>query len=238
VEKACHRGKITVLVQMRAAGGGRRGPELDEGALEEAYRKLARLAKRLGAEPPRIEALLGVPGVWTVPENGTPGEMQGLLDGVLDEALRDFLESRRREGRSLEKDLRLRFRRLESTTQRMAVLVRGAPERLRERLLARLKEAGADVDPADDRWVREAAVLADRADVTEELTRLRTHLVEARRLLDSPAAEGRRLEFLLQEIGREVNTAGNKAGDTRVSRAVVDMKAELEKIREQVQNLE
>jgi uncharacterized protein (TIGR00255 family) len=122
--------------------------------------------------------------------------------------------------------------------RRVGEAAAGAPDALLARLTNRLAELGAApaVDP--NRLAQEAALLADRADITEELVRLDSHLAGFRRLLDSPEPVGRRLDFLLQEMGREVNTMGSKSQNLDQTGLVLDMKAELEKLREQIQNIE
>jgi uncharacterized protein (TIGR00255 family) len=108
----------------------------------------------------------------------------------------------------------------------------------REVLLQRLRQAGLELDVEDDRVLREIALFADRTDVTEELTRLRSHFEQFSTLLRSDAEIGRKSEFILQEIGREVNTIGSKANDLTISKAVIELKNELERVREQIANVE
>ena len=104
--------------------------------------------------------------------------------------------------------------------------------------MQRLRQSGLELDVNDERVLREIALFADRADVTEELTRLRSHLDQFTTLLKSDAEIGRKSEFILQEVGREVNTIGSKANDLTISKAVIELKNELERIREQIANVE
>ena len=108
--------------------------------------------------------------------------------------------------------------------------------RITERVRALVAEQGVTVEP--ENLIREVAILADRCDISEEIVRLRAHLAQYAAIIEEPESSGRRLEFLVQEMGREINTIGAKAGDVEISRAVVDVKALLEKIRELVQNVE
>jgi uncharacterized protein (TIGR00255 family) len=108
----------------------------------------------------------------------------------------------------------------------------------RRALLRRLKEAGVGMAADDDRLVRELAIFADRSDISEEMTRLKSHFAQAGAFLRGAEPAGRSLDFLAQEMFREINTAGNKAGDSAIAAAVVAFKAELERVREQVQNIE
>jgi uncharacterized protein (TIGR00255 family) len=117
-------------------------------------------------------------------------------------------------------------------------LAPAVPERLREAMMKRLEDAGLPVDLGDDRLIREIAIFADKCDVTEETTRLASHFAQFRSLCDGDVPAGRSLDFLCQEIFREFNTIGSKANDATLAHLVVSAKTELEKIREQVQNIE
>jgi uncharacterized protein (TIGR00255 family) len=152
------------------------------------------------------------------------------------------------EGQALARELTLRIDELAALRQSIEKLAADVPERMKKRLHERLRrllqdevadkstDAAGWLDPA--RLAQEVAVLADRSDVTEELVRLASHLEQARILINGKAAAGRRLEFLVQEIGRELNTIGSKSSVTEISTAIVEAKAVLEKVREQVQNVE
>ncbi|RMF20327.1 MAG: YicC family protein [Deltaproteobacteria bacterium] len=161
-----------------------------------------------------------------------------LLDRVLDRALAAHVRERTREGMHLRRDMERRVRVLARLRREMVRAARRVGPRMRERMQARLEEVlGADViDPA--RLVHEVAIQVDRCDVTEELVRLESHLLSLGGLLREDGPVGKRIEFLLQEVHREVNTIGSKAGDLDLTRLVLDAKAELEKLREQVQNVE
>jgi len=175
-----------------------------------------------------------------------PVDDQGAVaaaERVLEKALAALLGMRREEGRALEKDLTLRLSEIE---QRMARIRERLPEIVQEhgaRLQARVtrlleaSQSGRNaLDPA--RLAQEVALLADRSDVSEELTRLESHVHQFRNFLRKPMPVGRNLDFLLQEINREVSTMGSKVADLLVTQEILTLKAELEKIREQVQNVE
>lgn len=145
---------------------------------------------------------------------------------------------RGREGAALRRDIEKRLRFMDADLS--AVRAR-APEVLRQyraKLAARLREAGFEREAADERVLRELALFADRADISEELTRLASHVGQARRMLRAGGAVGRSLDFLAQEMLREATTIGSKANDAAIARHVVNLKAELERLREQVQNIE
>lgn len=159
---------------------------------------------------------------------------------ALDSALDNLDAERIREGEDLCGDLRPRVARMAELADEIERLCAGVPETLRKKLLERLKSLaeGVDLDPA--RVAQEAVFLADRADVTEEIVRLKGHVARVAALLSAPDGEplGKRLDFLLQEVSRETNTVNSKSADLEVSRAVLALKSEAEKVREQIQNLE
>jgi uncharacterized protein (TIGR00255 family) len=146
------------------------------------------------------------------------------------------------EGAALAKELRQRIEELVAARAQIALLAATVPHQVARRLAERVKrladDAGAAAALDDARLAQEIALLADRADITEELVRLASHLDQARGLVAATGAVGRRLDFLVQEIGRELNTIGAKATTVEIGGAIVSAKAALEKIREQVQNVE
>jgi len=161
------------------------------------------------------------------------------LAAALEEATTDLVEMREAEGRRLAEDLETRLRHVEELARGVEARSRGAVgefvTRLRERIAALLGEVPVD----ENRLAAEVAIFAERSDVSEEVTRLRSHVAQFRQdLRDAEGAVGRRLEFVLQEMGREVNTTGAKANDLEITRAVISMKGELESMREQIQNVE
>jgi uncharacterized protein (TIGR00255 family) len=215
---------------------------LDHAAAEAWVRELRELAKRsgLGGEP-TIGDVLQLPGVLAgagaASVDDAPGE---LLAAVLADALTAFDEMRQREGADLAADLSGRVALMRARIEDVAAVAESLPGRVRDQLRQRiadlLGESGAAVD--EDRIVQEAAHYADRADVTEEIVRLRSHLEKVDQLLASDEAVGRTLEFVTQEIHRELNTIGSKTKDLEVADTIVTLKAELERLREQVQNIE
>jgi uncharacterized protein (TIGR00255 family) len=159
---------------------------------------------------------------------------------VVGRALEALEASRAREGRAMADELIALGRSIEEHLNRVAerapAVVHAYHKRITERVRALVAEQGVTVEP--ENLVREVAILADRCDISEEIVRLRAHLAQYTTIIEEPESSGRRLEFLVQEMGREINTIGAKAGDVEISRAVVDVKALLEKIRELVQNVE
>jgi uncharacterized protein (TIGR00255 family) len=145
---------------------------------------------------------------------------------------------RESEGSHLKSDFLARLETLVSFARKIATEAPGRPIRQRELLNKRLRDAGLELDPADERVVKEIALFADRCDVSEEITRLDSHFAKFREYLDAAEPPGRALDFLCQELFREFNTIGSKANDASIAQTIVEAKTELEKIREQVQNVE
>jgi uncharacterized protein (TIGR00255 family) len=145
---------------------------------------------------------------------------------------------RAREGEALLVDFLGRLEKLRSLVEGIAGRAPHVAPAYREQLLQRLRAAGLELDPSDERVLKEVALFADRCDITEELTRLRSHLHQLQELLRAEGEVGRKAEFILQEIGREIHTIGSKANDLQISQRVIEFKNELERVREQVANVE
>ncbi|HVO36106.1 MAG TPA: YicC/YloC family endoribonuclease [Gemmatimonadales bacterium] len=204
-------------------------------ALVGALRKLGRDLKLTGkVDLPTVARL---PEVVRVTRAEVSPDGSGVL-GLLDRAARACVAEREREGAALCADLLARLDVLTALARQIAA---AAPERLvreRDRLSAAVRELSGAVAVDQARLSQEIAYLADRLDITEELVRFDSHLAAMREALAGSDAAGRRLSFLLQEMGREANTIGSKASDAAIAAAVITMKTELEKLREQVENLE
>ena len=250
LRRRAQRGSFTVTLRDEGALVGP-AVKADLAAARAVAAALDEVRRGLGlAEPVPLALVVAQPGVLAVEEPADLSEQRwAALAPAVEAALAELVAMRRREGETLALDLAGRLDRLERFAQDVGGLAAGAPEEWRRRLSERLGKliAAAPGAPApfdEARLAAEVAVLADRLDVTEELVRLRSHLGQARALLtpglaiDEAEPVGRRLDFLVQELGREVNTIGSKSQSAEIARRVVDAKAELEKIREQVQNVE
>jgi uncharacterized protein (TIGR00255 family) len=235
------RGKVDVSVTA-ATAEVRQQPELDR-PLARQYAAFAEELTADGAAGSHSAAeLLGLPGVVRLSEQSPdPEGLRAPMLAAAERAATAAGDMRQAEGEALERDLRGRLDRVaalaETIAQRSDEVVQLARERLRRRA-EQLREVTGLLDEA--RLHQEVVIAADRLDVSEEVVRLRSHAEQFCGALDQASAEpvGRRLDFLLQEMGREVNTIGSKAGDASVAHRVVDLKTELERIREQVQNVE
>jgi uncharacterized protein (TIGR00255 family) len=241
VRAAIDRGSVVVAVHL-ARGGALAAMRIDGDAADRAHRALSALAQRLAIPGPDLALVLAQPGVvlaGDAPDDDVAAvAISGAALAALDVALGQLDVMRLAEGEALATELRQRLDELLASRAQIALLAASVPQHLARRLAERLKRLTEEVGVDPARLAQEVAVLADRADVTEELVRLTSHIDQARGLLDSPGAVGRRFDFLVQEIARELNTIGAKSATGEISATVVTAKASLEKIREQVQNVE
>jgi len=189
--------------------------------------------------PVSLDGLLSLPGV--LKSEVSEGENEALLARVrpvVQKALTDFLTFRNDEGKKLAEDLLKRREMLAALLKAVVDRVPQFREKFLERFTARIKELTREVGVDEARLNTEIAIWADRSDITEELTRLNSHIDELGKILTSKGQIGRKLDFLIQELNREANTICNKIGDLMIVQQMVEMKCELEKIREQAQNIE
>jgi uncharacterized protein (TIGR00255 family) len=240
--RALDRGKVDVALRLRPATTRRREIAVDEGLLEAVVRRVQGLAGRHPIQPTlTARDLFAIPQLFTFDDGGGQftGEEIAAVERLGLLAATALIAMRESEGGEIARDLgsRVEFLRLRvrALTARREEIARAVAETLRERL--RLLFPEVTFDPG--RLEQEAALIAERSDVAEELQRLEAHVEQFGSLLKNTAgAIGKKLDFLAQEILRELNTLGAKARDLRLTREVLDMKSETEKIREQVQNLE
>lgn len=186
-----------------------------------------------------VETLMMLPGVMNFDRNSDDSpELNSAFEQAMLAALEDFNRMRRNEGGALKQDLLQRISKLEQWHKELAVMTSAYPEQAKQRIMNRLENEKLPVSSDDPALMREVLFYVDKGDVTEELTRLSSHFRQFRTFLDSPEPAGRNMDFLAQEIFREITTLGNKAAVSGASPIVVAFKAEMEKIREQIQNIE
>lgn len=187
-----------------------------------------------------LSSFFCVPGVICMAEEDTENpEVTAKMLTALDSALQQFTAMRRIEGEALETDLRSRLELLKSFLAKIIPCTAEINENIRKKLLDRCRESGLNIDLNDERLQKEILFYADKGDVSEEITRLKSHFVQFDKILsDANSDGGRSLDFLVQEMFREINTLGNKSGTCDISPLVVNFKTELEKMREQIQNAE
>jgi uncharacterized protein (TIGR00255 family) len=236
------RGTVNVAFRIdRLEGGGDFG--LDREVLAGYWRQLCDAAAAARTAPPSdVSALLALPGVVVEQSVGSGDREQDLplVQAVLGEALGKLDEFRRTEGQSMAEELRANARLIAGQLDLVAAQAPQVVSQYRDRLCERVKEllngSEAMVTPAD--LIREVSIFAERCDINEEITRMRSHLAQFEEFLNAATSMGRKLEFLTQEMFREVNTIGSKANDVSIAHCVVEMKSAIEKIREILQNVE
>ncbi len=240
VKGAISRGKVDVFISVRSEGAEDVKITLNTAMVEGYLGAMHQMAKDYGIrEDISVSLLSRMPDVFTV-DKPEVDEEQLLADllSVVNQALERFDAMRSAEGRALENDLRSRGQTILSLVEQVEAGSGQTVADYRTRLENKLKEVLANTAIDESRILTEAAIFADKVAVDEETVRLRSHLDQMNNMLTTGGAIGRKLDFLLQEMNRESNTIGSKCSDVRMARIVVDIKAELEKIREQTQNIE
>jgi len=237
------RGKVEISVQAPAGAPPGTRIEVDYEAAGRYLEAAREIERRFGlAGGLEADDLLALPGVSRVVEAGVDAAEGDALAAGVDAALAAAADMRDAEGQGLEREFRERLARVTGLVGALEARSGSVQETTRERLRKRARELEAETGLLDEaRLHQEIVIAADRYDVSEELSRLRSHVQQFLAVLDGAEAGspvGRRLDFLLQELGREANTVGSKANDAEMAHAVVEMKTELERIREQVQNVE
>ena len=236
------RGRVQLSIRLERLDGEisdqiRINPALAR-SLESAFADLSILIGRQLLPTPAD--FLRQPGIMEIGETETvdPDEAWEVISPALEQALANLNAMRAEEGRHLKGDFLARLGQLMAFTRTIAEHAPSRPVRQRELLMKRLSDLGLPLEINDERLVREIALFADRCDISEEVTRLHSHFAKFHGYMDAPEAAGRPLDFLCQELFREFNTIGSKANDALIAQTVVEAKTELEKLREQIQNIE
>lgn len=241
VKERLARGTVDVSVRRGAAQGESiRTPRIDDVLAARIADQFRALGERLGlGGGVLLSDVVAIPGVVQVEE--TPpdvGRATGALADAIDRALDHLVAMREREGEALRADLEARLGLVEAHRERLTKVAPEAVREQQERILQRVEELAGGVALDPQRLAQEVALLAERSDIAEELTRLGSHVEQFRRLMDAPDPAGRRLDFLVQELNREANTIASKASWSGAAEITVELKAEIERIREQIQNVE
>ena len=240
VKASISRGKVDVYITIRSENGADAQVTLNTAMVEGYLAAMEQMAEKYPVKNDISVSLLSrMPEVFSV-EKPEVDEEQLLADlmSVVNKALEGYDAMRAREGQALENDLRSRGATIEGLVSQVEAGNAQTVIDYRARLEAKLREVLASTTIDESRILTEAAIFADKVAVDEETVRLRSHLQQMYSMLSGGGAVGRKLDFLLQEMNREANTIGSKCTDVRLARIVVDIKAELEKIREQTQNIE
>lgn len=234
------RGRLELTAKLDSENAGNHG--LDREMARRYLIELEELRRELGlTEPVSINVLGSIPDICRATQTFPKEEIASSLAAAVEEAIESVLTMRRREGDALARDLENRLSHIEELIpqlqQRASEVPKAASEKLRTRI-DRLLEGAAIPTIDEGRLAQEVAILADRCDVSEELTRLQSHVQQFRKIAAEEGHVGRRLDFLLQEMAREASTTGSKAQDAQLQHLVVEVRGELTKMREQIQNVE
>jgi uncharacterized protein (TIGR00255 family) len=234
------RGKIEVSIRMDANGAMDKGASsaLNIPLLKSYYSLLSRMKHELNMKDEITLAMMAAFKDVFVPPDDDPASVWPRVEGMLDEAANTLTVMREKEGEMLCRDLR---ERISVVGKHIGAIESRVPKVLvayQKRLTERIKELAGDMEMDASRLMQEVAIMAEKSDITEEIVRLRSHMDQLIDMLHSGEAVGRKVDFLIQEMGREVNTVGSKSSDVEISRNVIEVKSELTRIREQVQNLE
>jgi uncharacterized protein (TIGR00255 family) len=242
IHRAVARGRVNVRVSLHAAKGKLSARKHIDVDLAKAYTaELVKLVKQLKlSDEVTLDQVLRAPGVFRTDEQLAGSEnLWPAVEKALNQGLTALLKMREREGAHLARDLVLRINVMQKSVAQIQKQAPATAENYRQNLIERIKAAGLEsIAPDDERLLKEIVVFADRSDITEELTRLQSHFAQFADCGKSKEPVGRTLDFLAQEMNREINTIGSKANDAIISREVVTLKAELERFREQAQNVE
>ncbi len=240
IQERVSRGRIEVYLNFKETGEIKRIVKVDKDIAVAYDKALEDLAKTVGASyDSDVYRLISLPEVVSIEEKEEDLDaLWGVCARALEQALAALVQMRRQEGERLRQDLIHRLERIAQCIKdieaRQPQVVQEYQEKLRQRISELLHEVPLD----ENRLANEVAVFADRVSITEELVRLASHLAQFKASLDLQEPVGRKLDFLTQELNREINTIGSKANDLEIGKIVVEVKSEIEKIREQVQNLE
>ncbi len=239
IQEQISRGRISGNVQLEAANGAAT-MQINLPCAEETINKLRRAAKKLNLKDDLSAALLlqlpGLLKMQTTEQN--PEAFFQTLEKALRAALKKLDAMRLREGKALETDFLKRLGLLEAMLEKIKTRAPQIAANVRKKLFQGLENAGLKNVATDERIIKEIALFAERSDISEEVTRLASHIQQFKKILRGGDPAGRPLDFLSQELFREINTIGSKANDLKITQQVVAFKTELERIREQIQNVE
>lgn len=240
VQRWVARGRVDGYLGIDDCGEKTAAVKVDKALAAAYYKAMKELQEDLGISGKvKLKYLVALPGVLAAEEPAEDvEEWWPAVQTAVEEALENLVRMRAAEGGSLAADILSRVEQLTLLNEKIRQRSPAVVEDYRERLHARLKDFGQAGLPDQDRLAVEVAIFAERSNITEETVRLDSHLSQVRSCLGAGEPVGRKLDFLVQEMNREINTIGSKANDLEISRLVVEAKSELEKIREQVQNIE
>lgn len=239
IQQHFSRGSLNIVVSYKLSEENRRlQAAIDMPAAQAAAKMLTELAQQTGLQPPTIQDIISFPGVISENMSSSLEPLKELVAQALEAALADLSAMREKEGAALREDLLARGKTIAVLVEKIAARGDDALVLQRQRLRDRIAALGVELTLDDERLTKELTFYAERADITEEIVRLQSHLVQYEELLNSDDAPGRNLDFLSQEMSREANTLSAKTADLAITNDVLVIKAELGRIREQIMNIE
>lgn len=240
IQENVGRGKVDVFLTIDSSAADQVAVTLNKPVADGYYKALTEMRNAYSLRDDiSVSLLASFPDVFLVEkEQGDAEEIAGDIALVLTQALQDFNAMREREGEKLAQDIRAKAQRISTLLEQVEARSPETVTQYREKLRQRMEEVLSGTQIEESRILAEAAIYADKVSVDEETVRLRSHLSQLDEMLRQGGAIGRKLDFLVQEFNREANTIGSKCSDVTLARVVVELKGEIEKIREQIQNIE
>ena len=233
------RGKVNILVKVENYGLTEEKIILNEDIADSCYKNLKALKEKYNLKDEiGIDSMLKFKDIFKIIKEEEATKIWPLVEKALNLALNSLLKMREREGKVLITDIRKRVKKIQKLIDKIEKYSKSSPLDYKDKFLSKIKNMTDGLNVDEGRIELEAAIFAEKTDITEEITRLKSHLIQFDDLLNSEESVGRKMDFLTQEINREVNTIGSKTNDIEVTSLVVLVKSELEKIREQARNIE
>ena len=239
VKDRISRGKLNIIIKVENYGLTEEKIILNEDVADSSYKNLKVLKEKYKLEDPiSIDSMLKFRDIFTIVKEEESVKIWPLIEKAMNLALDSLLKMRGREGKVLIADIRKRIKKIQKLIDRIEKYSKSSPLDYKDKFLSKIKKLTEGLNVDEGRIELEAAIFAEKTDITEEITRLKSHLIQFDDLLNSEESVGRKMDFLTQEINREVNTIGSKTNDIEVTSLVVLVKSELEKIKEQARNIE
>ena len=233
------RGKLNIIIKVENYGLTEEKIILNEDVADSSYKNLKVLKEKYKLEDPiSIDSMLKFRDIFTIVKEEESVKMWPLIEKATNLALDSLLKMRGREGKVLVADIRKRAKKMQKLIDKIEKYSKSSPLDYKDKFLSKIKKLTDGLNVDEGRIELEAAIFAEKTDITEEITRLKSHLIQFDDLLNSEESVGRKMDFLTQEINREVNTIGSKTNNIEVTSLVVLVKSELEKIKEQARNIE
>jgi len=233
------RGKVNIIIKVENYGLTEEKIILNEDVADSSYKNLKVLKEKYKLKDEiGIDSMLKFRDIFTIVKEEESARIWPLVEKATNLALDSLLKMRGREGKVLVADIRKRVKKIQKLIDKIEKYSKSSPLDYKDKFLSKIKKLTEGLNVDEGRIELEAAIFAEKTDITEEITRLKSHLIQFDELLNSEESVGRKMDFLTQEINREANTIGSKTGDIEVTSLVVLVKSELEKIREQARNIE